>query len=112
MKIEINKELFQWEKNRYITFSSSDITPDFFCFYNQKSKHGLEVLPDGNKVYIPDILLQQAIPIIAEACIGELGEGQVVKRAFFKVLKRAKPENYVDYEEEGYHIIYDGGEEV
>ena len=110
MKIEIDKELFQWEKNRYIIFSS-EITPIFFAFHNQKSKYSIEVLPKENKVYFPNLLLKEALPITVEMCIGELGEGQVIARRTFKVLKRARPENYLDDEEISY-IIYDGGEEV
>lgn len=113
MKIEINKELFQWEKGRFVTFSASGLTPTFFVFYNQKSKYGTEVFPEGNKVYFPDFLLKESIPITVEACIGQAGSGQVIKRATFKVLKRARPENYIDSEnEDSNHIIYDGGEEV
>lgn len=110
MKIEINKELFQWEKNRYITFSSEN-APIFFVFYNQKSKYGIEVSPKGNKVYFPNSLLKESLPITVEGCVGKLGEGQVLTRKTFKVLKRARPENYIDDEDISY-IIYDGGEEV
>jgi hypothetical protein len=74
MKIEIDKELFQWEKNRYIIFSS-EITPIFFAFHNQKSKYSIEVLPKENKAYFPNLLLKEALPITVEMCIGELGEG-------------------------------------
>jgi hypothetical protein len=55
--------------------------------------------------------LKEALPITVEACSGKLGEGQVIGRRTFKVLKRPKPENYVD-ENNQIHIIYDGGEEI
>lgn len=110
MKIEIDKELFQWEKGRFITFSS-EVAPIFFVFYNQKSIYGIEVLPEGNKVFIPNPLLKEAIPVTVEGCIGKFGEGQVITRKTFKVLKRARPENYVEDKEINY-VIYDGGEEV
>ena len=109
MKIEIDKELFQWEKNRYVTFSS-EIAPIYFVFHNHKSS-GIEVSPKENKAYFPNSLLKEALPITVEICLGKFGEGQVLARRTFKVLKRARPENYLD-DEETSHIIYDGGEEV
>lgn len=111
MKIQIDKELFQWEKNRYINFSFQDQNPSYFTFHNPKSKMSLEVFPQGNKVKIPSNLLKEALPITVEACIGDVGEGQVIGRRVFKVLKRPRPENYIDKEEEIY-VIYDGGEEI
>ena len=110
MKIESNKELFQWEKGRFIVFSS-EVAPIFFVFHNQKSKYGIEVLPEGNKAFIPNSLLKECLPITVEGCTGKFGEGQVITRKTFKVLKRARPENYLD-DEEMSHVIYDGGEEV
>lgn len=110
MNIQIDKELFQWEKNRYITFSSIEGL-NFFTFHNPKSRLSLESPPQDNKVKIPDELLKEALPITVEACSGKLGEGQVIGRKTFKVLKRPKPENYVD-ENNQIHIIYDGGEEI
>ena len=83
----------------------------FFVFHNQKSKYGIEVFPEGNKVYFPNSLLKDSLPITVEGCIGKIGEGQVIARRTFKVLKRARPENYLDDEEISY-VIYDGGEEV
>ena len=109
--MRIDKELFQWEKNRYVTFSFQEQVPSYFTFYNPKSKLSLEIFPQGDKVKIPDILLKEALPITVEACIGEIGEGQVIDRHTFKVLKRPRPENYIDKEEENY-IIYGGGEEI
>ena len=111
MRMQIDKELFQWEKNRYINFSFQDQNPSYFTFHNPKSRLSLEVLPQSDKVKIPNILLKEALPITAEACIGETGEGQVIDRRTFKVLKRPRPENYIDKEEEIY-VIYDGGEEI
>jgi len=94
-----------------VTFSSYEQVPNFFTFHNPKSKISLEVFPQGDKVRIPDILLKEALPITVEACIGKIGEGKVISRRVFKVLKRPRPENYIDKEEE-IHVIYDGGEEI
>lgn len=115
MKIFIDKELFQWEKNRkiYIELSEKDIPITYVQFYNSKSKNSPEVKVINNTATIPNYLLQESLPIMAVACSGAVGEGYVIGRREFKVIKRAKPEFYVpDSDEEVEHIIYDGGMEV
>ena len=111
MNISIDKELFQWEKNRQVNFSTDSQSPNFFTFHNPKSKLSIEVLPQKNIVQIPDELLKEALPITVEACVGKMGEGHVIDRRIFKVLKRPRPENYIDKDSE-IHVIYDGGEEI
>lgn len=114
MKLRIEKELFQWEKNRYVYIDASDeeSLPDFIQFYNNKVSYGPEIRLEGNKAKIPNYLLKEHLPIMALACVGEEGETQVLTRREFKVIKRVRPENYIDdSEDELYHIIYDGGEE-
>ena len=67
----------------------------------------------NNTALIPNYLLQENLPIMVVACSGAFGEGRVIGRREFKVIKRAKPEFYVpDSDEEVEHIIYDGGMEV
>lgn len=116
MKIKIDKELFQWEKDRYITLEleKDDIQPSFVQFYNAKSPIGSEVDLIENLARIPNELLQVPLPIMAVVCHGEKGSARVIARREFKVLKRAKPENYQNDPsgDENYYIIYDGGEEV
>jgi hypothetical protein len=46
---------------------------------------------------------------MAVACMGIKGETQVVGCREFKVIGRAKPEEFKD---DIKHVIYDGGEEV
>lgn len=120
----IEKELFQWEKDRYIYLSQEENRITYVQFYNSKSKVGPEIAVKDNKVKIPNYLLEECLPIMALACIGQEGETQVISRREFKVLKRAKPELYVDDSDEpdipdvpgeddsDKHIIYDGGEET
>lgn len=120
----IEKELFQWEKNRYVYLSKEENNITYIQFYNSKSKTGPEILVEGNKVKIPDYLLEECLPIMALACVGKEGETQVISRREFKVLKRAKPALYVDDSDEpetpdtpddpdtNKDIIYDGGEET
>lgn len=111
MKIWIDRELFQWERKRTVNISCDAGDPEvtFVQFYNEKESFGPEVLLEEGKAEIPDILLTSCTPIMAVACTGKPGEGQVVGRKQFKVVKRVRPESYPD---PGRHVIYDGGEEV
>lgn len=115
MKIWIDKELFQWEKNRWVYIETSQDEPNitYIQFYNGKASYGPEIPLEGNKAKIPSYLLKESLPIMAVACIGSLGETQVVDRREFKVIKRARPENYVeDPNDTSKDLIYDGGVEV
>ena len=114
MKLFIDKELFQWEKNRYVFLevAESDPSPTCIQFYNKKTFLGPEVKIVDNKAKIPDYLLADYLPIMALACTGLPGETQVITRREFKIIKRAKPENYKeDSDDEFYDIVYDGGME-
>ena len=111
MKLWIEKELFQWETERYVNVSlnDSDSQITFIQFYNNENDKGPEIPLEDNKAKIPDYLLQESLPIMAVACAGSKGKTQVVGRREFRVIKRAKPDNYM---EDDKHVIYDGGEEV
>lgn len=119
MKIFIDKELFQWERNRYVILEVKDdeAAPDFVQFYNARSTRGPEVPLIDGRAKIPDELLQSSLPITAVACRGKKGSAKVITRREFKVIKRVRPENYQDTppddeDDEDYYIIYDGGEET
>lgn len=110
MKLWIEKELFQWETERYVNITQdSDLPITFIQFYNSKSKIGPEIPLKDNKAKIPDYLLEESLPIMAVACVGSKGKTQVIGRREFRVIKRAKPD---DFMEDNKHVIYDGGEEV
>lgn len=115
MEITIERELFQWEKNRnvYITQTQNEPLISFVQFYNKNSCSGPEVPLIGGMASIPNYLLREPYPIMAVACIGYEGNTQAIGRREFKVIKRPRPENYY-HNEEGVqkHIIYDGGEEM
>lgn len=112
MKILIDKELFQWEKNRQIQLILEDGDPQIthVQFYNCKISPSPISLLIGNYAQIPDELLQYPYPIMAVAC----SDTWAIARREFKVLKRVKPENYDDNEggESYLEIILDGGEEI
>lgn len=109
MILNIDKELFQWEKDRFVYVNDNNIS--IVQFYNKKSRYGPEVLVENGKAMIPNYLLKENLPIIAIACSGSIGETQVIGRREFKVLSRVKPEYYVDNDTIR-DIIYDGGMEV
>ena len=115
--LAIEKELFQWEKGRYVIVNNPEITT--VEFYNKKSKHSDQVEVENGQAQIPNKLLKESLPIAALACIDDNENGtRVISRKTFKVLARPKPEFYVDDEDEpinpgpdipGVDIVYDGG---
>jgi hypothetical protein len=116
LMLNIEKELFQWEKGRYVIVNDESITT--VEFYNKKSKHGDEVIVENGQAQIPNKLLKESLPIAALACIDDENGTKVISRKTFKVLARPRPEFYVDDEDEpinpgpdipGLDIIYDGG---
>ena len=96
MKLWIEKELFQWEKKRYVHIFLEDQDPEvtFIQFYNERSGTSPEIPLKDNKAEIPEYLLMESLPIMAVACTGEKGETQVVGRRQFKVVKRVRPDSY------------------
>lgn len=122
MTLRVKKELFQWEKNRYVYVDSTGLAQNIFCvqFFNGKSKYGPEILVEEGKAKIPNYLLKECLPITALACFVEDGENQVLTRRTFKVLARPRPEHYIEDDDDNNdnddntdkEIIYDGGEEV
>lgn len=111
--LTIEKELFQWEKNRYVYIDREEGEEGVSCmqFYNKISKNATTVPILNNKAKIPNFLLTESLPIIVLGCVEDLYGTQVICRREFRVLKRAKPEYYT--EEDTYkEVIYDGGMEV
>ena len=114
--LAIEKELFQWEKGRYVIVNNPEITT--VEFYNKKSEYGDEVIVENGQAQIPNKLLKDSLPIAALACIDDEDGTKVISRKTFKVLARPKPEFYVDDEDgpvnpgpdiPGIDIVYDGG---
>ena len=114
MKLRIEKELFQWEKNRFDYVETSINEPEitYVQFYNGKAAYGPEVPLKEGKAQIPNYLLRENLPIMAVACVGSEGDTQAIARREFRVLKRAKPEFYFDEDDTSKDVIYDGGEEI
>lgn len=114
MDIKVDKELFQWEKDRRIFVTTENEEPEIFLvqFYNKTNCCSPYIPLVGGTALIPNYLLRESLPIMVLACSGNKDNAQVIFRKEFRVLKRARPENYYD-DEEGTktEIIYDGGEE-
>lgn len=111
--LEIRKELFQWEKERYVHISRDVNKPHINCvqFYNKKSKTSEDSFIEDEKAKIPNSLLRESLPIVALGCIKDSEGTKVICRREFKVLPRVKPGSYID--EDTYRdVIYDGGVEV
>jgi hypothetical protein len=119
--LAIEKELFQWEKGRYVIVNNPTITT--VEFYNKKSEYGDEVSVENGQAQVPNKLLKEALPIAALACVDHGDNGtKVISRKTFKVLARPRPEFYIDDDDDpvtpdepetpdipGLDVIYDGG---
>ena len=113
--LRIEKELFQWEKDRYVYITQSNTEIVTVEFYNKKSDVAMEVYVTSNKAKIPNELLKENLPITAIACADIEKGNNVVARKTFKVLARPKPQYYVDDSDNpdipGIDVVYDGGVE-
>lgn len=112
VKILIDKELFQWEKDRFVSIVTDGKEVNCVQFFNAKSSTGPEVILEGNLAKIPNYLLKESLPITALACLKSENSLSVIARKTFKVLKRVKPESYEEDDSTIKHIIYDGGMEL
>lgn len=117
MNIVLDKELFQWEKNRYVYLTANPDEPkiSYIQFYNKVSSSGPEIQVMDGRAKIPNYLLREFYPIMAVACTGSHGNTKPIFRKELRVIRRARPEYYYE-DEEGSgsenDIIYDGGEEI
>ena len=110
--LKIDKELFQWEKERYVYVDDKASSITHIRFYNRENSIAPEVPVESGKAQIPDCLLKEALPIVALGCKQVSSGSQVVCRKTFKVLKCARPANYIDTSESFKEVIYDGGVEI
>lgn len=133
MKIFVDKELFQWEKNRYILLEAEEPAeeqPTFAQFYNSRMSVSLDNPVINGRVKIPPQLLEQDIPIMVIVCSGSYENAHAISRKEFKVIRRARLGNGFngsggseepdipdvpdtpDTPDTDKDIIYDGGEET
>ena len=100
----IDKELFQFEKDRYIQVDEDLLGRiDHIQFYNDDNSTTKTVSIINGKALIPDELLMQSLPIMAVGCKQtENGSYLGIIRKQFKVIPRARPGSY---EEEESNVI-------
>ena len=98
------KTLYQWDNNQTMKVSGITMPPmPSFHFCNRLSNIALVVTPEVSGsdliVSIPNILLQQAEPIIAYVYQGTEGDGnRTMHTIHIPVIPRPKPDDY-EYEE-------------
>ena len=115
--LNIDKELFQWEKDRNIFVLENSPQITIVEFYNKNSQNSIRKYVSEGKVRIPNSLLKESFPITALACVEENEEAKVIFRKVFKVLARPKPQGYVDDPDIpddpdlDKEIVFDGGVE-
>lgn len=123
MKIKVEKELFQWEKDRKIIIETSPEDPviTILEFYNSGSRVGEAEVLENNEAFIPNHLLKTTKPLMVLACTGEIGNTQPIDRRQFRIIPRACPEGYDDSDTDippipdwpvNTLIIFNGGEEI
>ena len=122
MKITIDKELFQWEKDRKIKVETLPEEPviTILEFYNSSSKVGDAVVLENGEALIPNHLLRTARPLMVLVCTGEIGNTKPIDRKQFRIIPRPCPEGYLNDSDEpevpelpeNVFVIFNGGEEL
>lgn len=97
-----NRYFVQWDKGQIIIVD--ECPPDTFVhFSNTKSDKAYVLQTDANhEVLVPDILLQEALPLTAWVYVIEDGIHYTEARREFQVIKRPKPEDYIYTEDDKY----------
>ena len=122
MKIKVDKELFQWEKDRKILIETSPDEPviTILEFYNAGSRVGEAEVLKNNEALIPNHLLRTSKPLMVLACTGEKGNTKPIDRRQFRIIPRPCPEGYDDSSiapptpdfPTDIYVIFNGGEEI
>lgn len=92
IKIKIENNLFQWERDRevFIDFDKTKYPTLYAQIFNAKTVSAPLIPLADNRIFIPDEVLELSIPITVLIC----SESKVVARKEFCVLKRPKPTGY------------------
>ena len=118
--LKIDKELFQWERGRYVFVEPHNPPIAAVEFYNQNSKTSKAMNVVDGQARFPDSLLCESLPITAVACTLDDEGTKAIARKTFKVIAKPKPDFYPEGGETepdfpnlpGFDVIYDGGEVV
>ena len=91
-------ELWQWDTGRKIVVDDKSVSEVHYSKYSSTQAITREVI-DG-KAEIPNFLLQDTYAVTAYAYSGSIENGYTMAEKTFNVVKKPKPANYVETEED------------
>ena len=91
-------ELWQWDTGRKIVVDDESVSEVHYSKYSSTQAITREVI-DG-KAEIPNFLLQDTHAVTVYAYSGSIENGYTMAEKTFNVLKKPKPANYVETEED------------
>ena len=91
-------ELWQWDTGRKIVVDDKSVSEVHYSKYSSTQAITREVI-DG-KAEIPNFLLQDTHAVTVYAYSGSIENGYTVAEKTFNVVKKPKPANYVETEED------------
>lgn len=91
-------ELWQWDTGRKIVVDDKSVSEVHYSKYSSTQAITREVI--NGKAEIPNFLLQDTHAVTAYAYSGSIGNGYTMAEKTFNVVKKPKPANYVETEED------------
>lgn len=91
-------ELWQWDTGRKIVVDDKSVSEVHFSKYSSTQAITREVI--NGKAEIPNFLLQDTHAVTVYAYSGSIENGCTVAEKTFNVVKKPKPANYVETEED------------
>ena len=91
-------ELWQWDTGRKIIVDDKSVSEVHYSKYSSTQAITREVI--NGKAEIPNFLLQDTHAVTAYAYSGSIENGYTIAEKTFNVLKKPKPANYVETEED------------
>ena len=91
-------ELWQWDTGRKIVVDDKSVSEVHFSKYSSNQAITREVV--NGKAEIPNFLLQDTHAVTVYAYVGSIENGYTMAEKTFNVVKKPKPANYVETEED------------
>ena len=91
-------ELWQWDTGRKIVVDDKSVSEVHYSKYSSTQAITREVV--NGKAEIPNFLLQDTHAVTAYAYSGSIENGYTMAEKTFNVVKKPKPANYVEIEED------------
>ena len=91
-------ELWQWDTGRKIVVDDKSVSEVHYSKYSSTQAISREVI--NGKAEIPNFLLQDTYAVTAYAYSGSIENGYTMAEKTFNVVKKPKPANYVETEED------------